>query len=152
MKKMISEGFGARVQEVRADTLFGKQIFARMVLSEEASAKNISRIENEEVTPRINTMSKIACFGGVSLDWLLTGRIEVGPTQVVKTAGVGRRIQRLRTQKGLSRYALSQKAGLGNSSQNIRRLELRHHLPRKATLEKLAAVLGVSADYLAFGT
>ena len=71
----INSGYGKRVTLVRLDTELGKQAFARAALSDGASAKNISRIEIEEVTPRPMTLAKIASFGGVSLEWLAKGKI-----------------------------------------------------------------------------
>ncbi len=147
----IAPGYGKRVTLVRLDTELGKEAFARLALSEGASAKNISRIEVEEVTPRPMTLAKIATFGGVSLEWLARGKVALRANDIVRTGGVGARIAEVRRKRGLTRNALARKAGLGNTTKNISRLEDREHLPRARTLVKIADVLKVSPEYLAYG-
>lgn len=148
----IAQGYGRRVAAVRQDVAFSQHLFACMALSDNASANNIGRIEREDVTPRIQTVAKIASFGGVSLDWLLTGNLNLRPNDIVKVPGVGQRIAQVRKQRGLTMLQLAKKAELGDSAQNVRRLEIRKHQPRKATLAKIAKALNVSTDYLAFGS
>jgi len=147
----INSGYGKRVTLVRLDTELGKQAFARAALSDGASAKNISRIEIEEVTPRPMTLAKIASFGGVSLEWLAKGKMALKANDIVRTGGVGARIAEVRRKRGLTRNALARMANLGNTTKNISRLETREHQPRARTLAKIASVLKVTPEYLAYG-
>ncbi len=147
----IAPGYGKRVALVRADSTLGKEAFARQALSAGASAKNISRIEIEEVSPRTMTLAKIATFGGVSLEWLAKGQMALKPNDICRTGGVGARIAEVRRKRGLTRNALARAAELGNTTKNISRLEQREHMPRARTLVKIAKVLQVSPQYLAYG-
>lgn len=147
----ITPGYGRRVELVRQDTQLGKQAFARFALSDGASAKNISRIEIEEVTPKAMTLAKIAAFGGVSMEWLARGEMTLKPNDIVRTGGVGARIAEARRRRGLTRNALARMAKLGNTTKNISRLEQREHMPRARTIVKIAEVLKVSPRYLAYG-
>jgi transcriptional regulator with XRE-family HTH domain len=144
-------GFGKRVTLVRQEANLNKTAFAKMALSPNASAKNIGRIENEEVTPRAQTLAKIASVGGVDIQWLATGECKLKPGSVVRTAGIGERIATARRAKGMSRLGLAQAAGLGESTKNVSRLETGEHRPRAATLERIAATLKVPVAYLAYG-
>lgn len=148
----VKPGFGARVALVRKDVRLSKLALARSALSQGASSKNIGRIEAEEVTPRLSTLSKVAEFGGVDLQWLATGECVLQPNTVCRTGGVGARIREMRLKRGLTRNALSRMAKLGNTTKNVSRLETREHAPRARTLVKLAEVLRCSPTYLAYGT
>ena len=147
----VNAGYGKRVELVRRDTRLGKELFARLALSPNASAKNISRIEIQQVSPRLSTLNKIASFGGVDLNWLATGTCALRPNDIVRTADIGQRIAHLRRQSGLSRCALSRKAKLGNSTKNISRLETGEHRPLARTIVRIAEVLNVTPTYLAYG-
>jgi transcriptional regulator with XRE-family HTH domain len=144
-------GFGKRVTLVRREAQLSMSAFAKKALSPNASAKNIGRIENEEVTPRTKTLAKIADVGGVDMKWLATGQCDLKPGTIVRTAGVGERIAQARRAKGMSCLALAQASGLGASPKNISRLEKGEHRPRSATLERIAASLKVPVAYLAYG-
>lgn len=144
-------GFGKRVALVRRDANLSMTAFAQKALSPNASAKNIGRIENEEVTPRSNTLVKIAEAGGVSLEWLATGQCTLKPSTIVRTAGVGERIAKARQAKGMTCLGLARAAGLGNTPKNVSRLEKGEHRPRSSTLERIAATLKVPVAYLAYG-
>ena len=100
-------GFGKRVALVRRDAKLSMTAFAQKALSPNASAKNIGRIESEEVTPRANTLVKIAEAGGVSLEWLATGQCTLKPSTIVRTAGVGERITKARLAKGMTCLGLA---------------------------------------------
>ena len=63
--------------------------------------------------------------------------------------GLPYRLSSLRVSAGLSAVAVNAMAGLGHGSAN--RLEDRIHRPRIDTVEQLAAALGVSPSWLAFG-
>lgn len=147
----IKTGFGKRVALVRRESQLTMTNFAKQALSPNASAKNIGRIEQEEVTPRARTLEKIAAFGGVSLEWLSKGKCLLKPYDIVRTAGVGERIALARQARGMTRLALAQAAALGASSKNISRLESGEHRPRYETLGRIAKSLKVSKRYLAYG-
>lgn len=147
----ITQGFGKRVQMVRSDLGASQHAFATKALSKGASAKNIGRIEQEQVTPRIDTLEKIAAAGNVDMQWLVTGKTVIKPTRVVKAAGIGSRVAALRTKRGLTMKELAQKARLGDSSKNVGRIETGEVRPRGETLTRLAGVLGVPVEQLAYG-
>jgi transcriptional regulator with XRE-family HTH domain len=147
----LATGFGKRVELVRRESGLNPVDFARRVLSATASAKQLARIENEEITPQPGTLAKIAEIGNVSLDWLTKGECPLQPRDVVRTAGLGERIATARKEKGLTRLALAQAAKLGGSSKNISRLETGEHRPRASTVVRLAETLKVSPRYLAYG-
>lgn len=147
----IEKGFGHRVSAIRLASGLGKEAFARDVLSEGASAKNISRIEAEEVTPREATLRKISAYGNVNMEWLTTGRCVLKPTDVVTTIGLGARIAKAREAAGMNCRELAKASSLGASSKNVSRYEKGEHRPTYRTVEKLAAALKVNPAHLAFG-
>lgn len=147
----ITQGYGQRVRATRLSTGTSMQAFAKRSLSKGASAKNIGRIEKEQVTPRIDTLERISSVADVDLNWLVTGRTDIRDTHVVKTAGIGQRVEALRQARGLSMRALARNAQLGTSAKNVGRIEIGEVRPRGATLGRLANALNVSVDHLAFG-
>lgn len=144
-------GLATRIALVRADTGMTQHVFARMALSPNASAKNIGRLEQGEVSPRKETLAKLASFADVSEDWLLTGNVPLHATRRVRTAGFGARVREARLQRGLSARALAKSAGLGASAKNVTRLENREHLPTGNTVIRLAQALNVNPMVLAAG-
>lgn len=147
----ITKGFGQRVKSVRTSSKMTQTAFARVALSSGASAKNIGRIESEEVTPRFTTMEKIAAAGNVDLQWLCSGVCPLKPTHVLRTPGIGARIQQSRVARGMTRIELAKAAKLGASPKNVSRLELGEHSPRGNTLSRIAEALKVPVAYLAYG-
>lgn len=147
----MKTGFGKRVAQVRRDHKLSKVAFAKAVLSPGASAKNIGRIEAEEVTPRVTTLEKIARFGGVSMEWLQEGACVLKEMDIVRTGGVGERIAQARRSRGMTCLQLSLAAEMGASSKNVSRLESGEHRPRMQTLNRLAKVLKMPVGYLAYG-
>lgn len=145
------KGYGQRISAIRTASGLGKEAFARVVLSSGASAKNISRIENEEVLPRNATLQKLASFGGVDTTWLTEGRCVLKPSDIVQAEGVGERIAAARKAAGVSALTLAKAAGLGNTSQNVLRLENGAHRPKLGTVAKIARALHVPVTQLAFG-
>lgn len=149
MKKIT--GLAQRIALLRADTGMTQEVFARMALSPNASAKNIGRLEQGEVTPRKTTLAKLASFADVSEGWLLTGNVPLHSTRRVRTAGFGARLRKARLEQGMSARALAMYAGLGASAKNVTRLENREHLPTGRTVIRLAQALNVSPMVLAAG-
>jgi len=147
----ITPGYGKRVKLARTERAFTQVGLARTALSGGASAKNIGRIENEQVKPRASTLTKIADATGVDVDWLLTGRTLMRENCVVRTAGIGRRINAYRGERGYSLRFVAEKSELGASAKNVSRLETGEHRPRTGTLERIASVLDVPVERLAFG-
>lgn len=147
----IQNGFGQRVFAIRRASGLGKAAFAQTVLSASASAKNISRIEQEEVTPREATLRKIAEYGNVDLHWLTTGQCVLKPGDLVDALGVAQRISDERQRAGLSCRALARASELGDSAKNIQRLEAGEHRPTFRSLSKIARALKVPATRLVYG-
>lgn len=147
----IINGYGKRVAMVRVAKGMSKVGFAKQALSPNASAQNIGRIEDEAVTPRLDTLRKIASFGGVDLTWLAEGKVPVKPTDVVRLPGVGQRIAAARQSRNLTCLALAKASQLGSSSKNVSRLETGECYPRRSTLMRIAKSLKVSYKSLAFG-
>jgi transcriptional regulator with XRE-family HTH domain len=145
------KGFGKRVNLARKDLKSTQVALAQRALSPRASAKNIGRIEQEEVSPRSSTLQKIATATGVDVAWLATGKTPLRQNCVVRTAGIGPRISHFRIDRGLTMRALAEQAGLGESSRNVGRLESGEVRPRAGTLARLAKTLGVSVERLAYG-
>lgn len=148
----VCKGYGARVAQIRKAMNLSMVAFAKSALSTNASAKNIGRIEQEEVVPRLSTLAKLATFARVDLKWLAEGNVVLKPGDVVRTPGVGQRIAQARRARGMTRLGLSRAAGLGASTKNISRLESEEHRPRYSTLERIASELKVPVGYLAFGS
>lgn len=144
----VLKGYGRRVSAIRKDLGMSKREFAVLTLSPKASAKNIGRIEAEEVIPLPETLNKISAVTGVSSEWVRTGQIDLGDNAVVRVPGLGRRIEKLRKQRGMSCLALAREAGLGNTSKNIRRIEQGEVRPRTMTLRKIAPCLGTTVEKL----
>lgn len=116
-----------------------------------ANATNIGRLEDGNVAnPRAETLSRIAAATEVSVDWLTHGLIGEDE-HTVKVAGIGARIQKAREHAGMSARALATESGLGESAQNVRRLERGNSYPTLGTVERIAYVLGRSPDSLAYG-
>lgn len=147
----LTKGYGKRVNLARTDLKSTQVGLAQRALSSRASAKNIGRIEQEQVSPRTLTLQKIATATGVDLDWLTTGKTELRQNCVVRTAGIGQRIAYFRKDRGLTLRALAEQAGLGESSRNVSRLESGEVRPRAGTLGRVAQALGVSVERLAYG-
>jgi transcriptional regulator with XRE-family HTH domain len=60
--------------------------------------------------------------------------------------GIGRRIRELREERDLSGTELARRSGLTRNS--VSRIELGHHMPSAATIEKLARGLDVDPGEL----
>lgn len=146
-----ASGYGRRISQIRNDMGMSRQWFAQLMLSPCASGQNIRRIELEDVTPKPETLERIADRTGISLSWITTGKVKIEPNKVVNVAGIGERIRNLRQSKGMSAVGLARKAKLGNTAKNVTRLEDREHLPRGRTVARLAKALNVSTVYLATG-
>jgi transcriptional regulator with XRE-family HTH domain len=76
----MTKGLGDRIKSVRlkigaAQKEFGKNF--------DVSPSAISSYERGEKTPQVDTLAKIAAMGGVSLDWLITGKEAATQTKIV---------------------------------------------------------------------
>lgn len=148
MKISIRPGFGARIRSMRMAAGLSQSAFARLVFAGSPSARNVGRLEDEEVTPRLGTLARIARACNADLQWLAEGRVSATPGSVLRVPLVGPRIARLRERRGISRLALARASGLGASSRNIDRLETGEVYPRLATMLRVARALQVSSQAL----
>jgi transcriptional regulator with XRE-family HTH domain len=148
MQIFVRPGFGARIRAMRQAAGLSQSAFARLVFSGSPSARNIGRLETEEVTPRLATLARIARVCNADLRWLAEGRVHAGAGSVLRVPLVGPRIARLRERRGVSRLALARASGLGASSRNVGRIESGEVYPRLATVERLARALGVTSHAL----
>lgn len=107
-------------------------------------------IERRQTLPRIDTIERFAAALGVSPSWLAYGD---GPEDAIPAesaaAMIGRRLVEVRKQRGLSRQALGNAAGL--TGQTVANIEVHGMLPRVDTVEMLAKMLDISPSWLAFG-
>lgn len=74
------------------------------------------------------------------------GETKAGASLGALAARLSRNVARLRVRRGLSRSALSRRAGLGESV--VALIEKRAHAPNVRTVEKLAAALEVEPEEL----
>lgn len=139
-------GYGRRLRALRMGLGLSQRAFAQLTLSPSASARNIGRIENEEVVPRTSTLTRIAEALEADANWLVTGRL--ADVSVVRLPFVGDRVRRLRNELGLSQRAFAQLVLSENASaRNIGRIEQGEVMPRQATLERIAEATGKSVQY-----
>ena len=107
-------------------------------------------IERRQTLPRIDTIERFAAALGVSPSWLAYGD---GPEDAIPAesaaAMIGQRLAEVRQQRGLSRQALGDAAGL--TGQTVANIEVHGMLPRVDTVEMLAKILDISPSWLAFG-
>jgi transcriptional regulator with XRE-family HTH domain len=145
----IRSGYGARIRTLRQTAGLSQLAFARLVFGGAPSARNVSRLEREEVTPRASTLTRIAQACNVDAKWLAQGDIVCATSgQVVRLPQLGERIRVIRTKRGMSRLALARKSGLGESTRNIERIESCEVYPRLATVRRVADALNVPPHVL----
>ena len=100
--------------------------------------------------PRLDTVERVAYGLGLSPAFLAYG-IEADadpPSDGLRCEGVAQRLRQTRVQRGLSVLALATAAGLSHTA--VGNVE-RGTMPTLATAESLAAALGVSPGWLAYG-
>lgn len=145
----IRSGFGARIRSLRQAAGLSQLAFAQVVFGGTPSARNIGRLEREEVTPRRTTLERIANACNVDARWLAQGNIVVADSgQVIRLPQLGERIRTIRAKRGMTRLALARKSGLGESSRNVGRIESSEVYPRLATVRRLADALNVAPHVL----
>lgn len=150
-KVFLNDGYGARLHDARLALGYSQLRLARAALSLGASAKNIGRIERQEVTPTKETLMRICSVLNIDPAWLLYGiNPDAGINTVLKVPGIGTRIREARVRKDFSQKALARMAGLGNSAQNVGRIEKALVNPRLGTVKRLSKVLGVPIAKLAY--
>ena len=149
METGIRSGFGARIRSLREAAGLSQLAFAQLVFGGTPSARNIGRLEREEVAPRFATLERIARACSVDAQWLAQGNLAVAASgQVVRLPQLGERIRTIRAKRGMTRLALARKSGLGASSQNVGRIESSEVYPRLATVRRLADALNVAPHVL----
>lgn len=140
------------------------------------SAATVSRLESGEITPRIDTIEKIAASIGVSPCWLAYGDDGSGPFrqkisrvgdqlagkragQLPAPAGpqpyedlakgCGGRLADLRKSAGLSLRELAQQCGI--SFETIRNIEAGTSVPKVDSIFQIAVALDCAPCWLAYG-
>lgn len=149
--KVLENTFGRRIQMIRIEAGLNPAQFAKEVLGKNAKGATITRIENNQKQIPINLSNKICEKYDTDLEWLLTGAAKLNDFDIVRVPGIGSRIQAYRQLKNMTRHDLSADSGLGDTPQNVTRLENNRHRPRMGTVRKLSKVLGVRSTNLAFG-
>lgn len=142
--------FGQRLNTIRYLTGLSRQQLNLLAFGV-ANATNISRLEDGTVAnPRPQTIERLAAAVNVSAHWLRTGRL-ADNENIVRTIGVGGRIRLEREIQGLSARELAKRSGLGESAENVRRIERADCHPTRATLQRIAEALQVQWSMLAYG-
>lgn len=141
-------GFAARLR--RARKAGG---FSRFGVTTKSAAKDrelVASLEQGQRIPRLDTVERVAYALGLSPAFLAYG-IEADadpPSDGLRCEGVAQRLRQTRVQRGLSVLALATAAGLSHTA--VGNVE-RGTMPTLATAESLAAALGVSPGWLAYG-
>jgi transcriptional regulator with XRE-family HTH domain len=151
MNKTVNAGVGQRVSTLRAQLGVSQQRMARHALSPNASAKNIGRIENGEVTPTVHTLAKIAVVSNVDFAWLVTGQAQLEENKPIRVPGVGKRVEQMRLRNGMSQREAAALLSPNPSAKNVGRIECGEVCPTPRTLRRLAEGLGTSMEYLVNG-
>lgn len=151
MSIFIKANVGQRVHAIRTELGLSQTQMARETLSEGASAKNIGRIEQGEVTPTLFTLAKIAVSTDTDFVWLVTGKAQLAHGKPIRVPGVGKRLERARVSRGVSQRQAAAFLSASPSAKNVGRIEQSEVRPTPRTLENLATGLGASLDYLVNG-
>lgn len=152
MNAIIRVGVGPRVKAIRNQMGLSQLEMAKGILSPKASAKNIGRIEQGEVLPRLRTLSKIAAATNTDLTWLVTGKAAIQEGKPILVPGVGFRAERLRIKKGISQRKIATFLSAKASARNVGRIEQGEVRATPETLRKLARGLGTTTKYLINGS
>lgn len=151
MSSFVKAGVGQRVSAVRAEFGISQHQFALGTLSANASAKNIGRIEQGEVTPRLSTLAKIALAADIDYEWLVTGKVHLADGKPVRVPGIGQRLSQVRERRGLSQRQTAAFLSESPSAKNVGRIEQCEVRPLPRTLRSLAHGLNTSVEYLVNG-
>lgn len=123
------------------------------MLGESNSNGTISGIETGRNVPNIDTAERIARALGVSPGWLAFGRATAAPGHepgdTLRCDGIGQRIAELRQALGLSRKALAERCKVSRAM--LLYVEEGRSVASITTAEQIAAALGVSPAWLAYG-
>lgn len=147
----IVNSFGRRIQMIRLEAGLTTAEFAKEIFGKNAKGATVVKVEEDSKNIPINLSNKICDRFDIDLEWLLTGKAELKDFDIVRVPGVSDRIKAYREFCGMSKRELSADSGLGNTPQNVTRLENKTHRPRMATIRKLSKVLRVRSTNLAFG-
>ncbi len=112
---------------------------------DELDISNLSRYENDERKPSVNTVIVLANFYNVSIHWLLTG--EEDHLWREHVPGLGKRIKFLRESKGLSVQELEKALNIFD----LDKFESENWTPGMVVISKLANYFDVSVDWLLTG-
>jgi len=140
-------GLPARLKRARANLSFNS-VAAASGLSDGNTIFQLERKAGH--VPRLDTVERVAYGLGLSPAFLAYG-IEGDadpPSDGLRCEGVAQRLRQTRVQRGLSVLALATAAGLSHTA--VGNVE-RGTIPTLATAESLAAALGVSPGWLAYG-
>jgi transcriptional regulator with XRE-family HTH domain len=151
MTSIIKPGIGDRVHSLRTALGVSQLKLAKGALSEGASAKNIGRIEQGEVTPTLKTLAKIAYATNVDVSWLVTGQAQMQEGKPVRVPGIGRRLSAVRANRGLSQRKTAAFLSESPSAKNVGRIEAAEVCPMPETLRRLADGLGTTVNHLVNG-
>jgi transcriptional regulator with XRE-family HTH domain len=122
-----------------------------------ATHTHISQLESHRATPSLNLVVRIACFFGVTIDYLLRDDLPIDvpvwfgepetPAPEVHWHRFGEKLRGLRRQRKLTQVDVSQALGLGTQA-HISHLESGRKEPSIDLVLKIAAFFGVTTDYL----
>lgn len=112
--------------------------------------KVVGYLEEQDRTPRISTIAKLAAALQVSPGWLAYGAAEPHPSgSVTDCSQLSERLRVLRTSRGLSREGLAAAAQVRAGS--VQHIEEGRGAANVDTIERLAVALDISPAWLAFG-
>lgn len=150
-KIVLTDGYGIRLQTARLACGYSQLELARAALSEKASARNIWRIERQEVCPTKDTLLRICAKLQISPAWLFYDiPPDASDTTILRVPGIGERIREARLRKGYSQRYLARITGLGDTAQNVGRIEKAQVYPRLGTVRRISRALRVPLPKLAF--
>lgn len=137
-KIVLTDGYGIRLQTARLACGYSQLELARAALSEKASARNIWRIERQEVCPTKDTLLRICAKLQISPAWLFYDiPPDASDTTILRVPGISQRY-------------LARITGLGDTAQNVGRIEKAQVYPRLGTVRRISRALRVPLPKLAF--
>jgi transcriptional regulator with XRE-family HTH domain len=115
-----------------------------------ADSTAVHDLENGIRIPRVDTVERLADALGVSPCWLAFGiESDFVPSAALRVASLPHRLREARQGRGISARALGRDSRTSDTT--VRLTERGETIPNLTKLEALAAALGVSPCWLAFG-